>query len=386
MSSCWGRWQNTTTVMQNAFAQSIQLIRFMLQNYEKISILWILFSNFAQDMAKQRIEYIDVMRGFTMILVVFAHVCHFCLGDSRMGYNAVFILFRLPCFFMISGWLFESVAQRPFKEVAKHKAMVQLLPTFIFLLLLAPPPEFFHQLGALKGGYWFTFALFEYFILYMLMIRISRKWTPLMAVALTIGTFLYARYYDSLRSTADGYQLWLIDFFGFLSVTTWRLFLFFYLGTCIRRYFDTFIRWTDKPVVIVLITAVFAMIASTSHHDNLMFEMFRFYVGGITGMVMVFTFFRLSASWLKRWHISQPLQYVGKRTLDIYLLHFFFLPRFLMVYSPKLAAFDSRFVEFWVILAVSLIVLALTLIASYTIRLSPFLGHYLFGVKYDKTA
>ena len=337
-------------------------------------------------MAKQRIEYIDAMRGFTMILVVFAHVCHFCLGDSRMGYNAVFILFRLPCFFMISGWLFESVAQRPFKEVAKHKAMVQLLPTFIFLLLLAPPPEFFHQLGTLKGGYWFTFALFEYFILYMLMIRISRKWTPLMAVALTICTFLYARYYDSLRSAADGYQLWLIDASGFLSVTTWRLFLFFYLGTCVRRHFDTFIRWTDKPVAIVLITAVFALIASTSHHDNLLFEMFRFYVGGITGMVMVFTFFRLAASWLKRWHVSKPLQYVGTRTLDVYLLHYFFLPRFLIAYAPQLAAYDSRFVEFWVILAVSLVVLALTLAASYVIRLSPFLGHYLFGVKYDKTA
>ena len=71
--------------------------------------------------------------------------------------------------------------------------------------------------------------------------------------------------------------------------------------------------------------------------------------------------------------------------MDIYLLHFFFLPRFLMAYSPQLAVFDSRFVEFGVILAVSLIVLALTLIASYAIRLSPFLGHYLFGVKYDKT-
>ena len=287
-----------------------------------------------------------------MILVVFAHVCHFCLGDSRMGYNAVFILFRLPCFFMISGWLFESVAQRPFKGVAKHKAMVQLLPTFIFLLLLAPPPEFFHQLGTLKGGYWFTFALFEYFILYMLMNRISRRWTPLMAVALTIGAFLYARYYDSLRSAADGYQLWLIDASGFLSVTTWRLFLFFYFGTCIRRHFDAFIRWTDKPVVIVLITIAFAMIASTSHHDNLMFEMFRFYVGGVTGMLMVFTFFRLSASWLKRLHLSKPLQYVGTRTLDVYLLHYFFLPRFLIAYASQLAAYDSRLIEFWVILAV----------------------------------
>ena len=336
-------------------------------------------------MAKQRIEYIDAMRGFTMILVVFAHICHFCFGDSRMGYNAVLILFRLPCFFMISGWLFESVAMRPFKEVAKHKAMVQLLPTFIFLLLLAPPPEFFHQLGTLKGGYWFTFALFEYFILYMVIVRISKKWSWLFAIFLTIATYIYARYFDSIRSSADGYQLWIIDFGGFLSVTTWRLFIFFYLGAWIRRHFDSFIRWTGNPVVIAFITIAFFLIASTSHRDNLLFEMFRFYGGGITGMVMVFTFFRLTASWLKRLHISKPLQYVGTRTLDVYLLHFFFLPRFLMPYAVQIKAYDSQFVEFVVIMAISLVVLMMSLGVSYIIRLSPFLAHYLFGVKTTST-
>ena len=344
------------------------------------------FCTFVGEMAKHRIEFIDAMRGFTMILVVFAHVCHFCLGDSRMGGNAVFILFRLPCFFMISGWLFESVAQRPFKEVAQHKAMVQLLPTFIFLLLLAPPPFFFHQLGTLKGGYWFTFALFEYFVIYMLMIRISRKWTPMMALTLTVATFLYARYYSSIRGGASGVQLWLIDVSGFLSITTWRLFLFFYLGTCVRRHFDTFVRWTDKPFVIIMTTAVFLTIASTSHHDNLVFEMFRYYVGGISGMVMVFTFFRLTCSLLQRWHVSKPLQYVGTRTLDVYLLHFFFLPRFLIAYAEQLRAYDSRLVEFFVILLISLVVLMLSLLVSYVIRLSPFLGHYLFGVKYTKNS
>ena len=335
-------------------------------------------------MGKQRIEYIDAMRGFTMILVVFAHVCHFCLGDSRMGGNAVFILFRLPCFFMISGWLFEPIAQRPFKEVAKHKAMVQLLPTLIFLLLLAPPPEFFHQLGAVKGGYWFTFALFEFFILYMVMVRASRKLTPVFAIALTLASFIYSRYYNSIRSTADDSLLMVMDFLGFLSVITWRYFIFFYLGTWIRRNFDAFIRWTSKPIVLGLITVTFLLIASTSHHDNLPFEIFRFYGGGITGMIMVFTFFRLSAPWLKKWHIFKPLQYVGTRTLDIYLLHFFFLPRFLMAYSEQLAAYNSRLIEFGCIMAVSLVVLAISLVASYVIRLSPFLGHYLFGVKYDK--
>ena len=101
-------------------------------------------------------------------------------------------------------------------------------------------------------------------------------------------------------------------------------------------------------------------------------------------MWMVFTSFRLSDSWLKKLHVSKPLQYVGTRTLDMYLLHFFFLPRFLMPYAAQLKAFDSQFVEFLVIFGISLVVLLICLLASYVIRLSPFLGHYLFGVKYDK--
>ena len=331
-------------------------------------------------MAKQRIAYIDAMRGFTMILVIFAHVCHFCLGDSRMGYNAIFILFRLPCFFMLSGWLFEPIALNPIKTVARHKAMVQLLPTFIFLLILAPPPEFFHQLGALKGGYWFTFVLFEYFMLYMLIERTGKIWSPIFAITITIASFIYARYYDSIRSSAEGYQLLIIDALGFLSVTVWRFFIFFYIGARMRRHFNAFIRWT-KPVVILFISVVFFLIASTSHKDNLWFELFRFYAGGITGMWMVFTLFRLSASWLKKSHIEKPMQYVGTRTLDIYLLHYFFLPRFLMEYAPRLQAYDSRLLEFVVIMALSLIILALCLIASRIIRLSPFLAKYLFGVK-----
>ena len=55
-----------------------------------------------------RIEYIDAMRGMTMILVVYSHVCNYCLGDKTMGFNDIFFLFRLPCFFFISGWLFQG--------------------------------------------------------------------------------------------------------------------------------------------------------------------------------------------------------------------------------------------------------------------------------------
>jgi fucose 4-O-acetylase-like acetyltransferase len=335
-------------------------------------------------MAKQRIAYIDAMRGFTMILVVYSHVCHFCLGDSLLGYNATFFLFRLPCFFFISGWLFEPVAQRPFLANARHKFMVQIVPTFIFLLLLAPPPEFFHQLGALKGGYWFTFVLFEFFILYMMIVRLGEKCSLWLALAIALASFCYARYYNSIQSSAVGIQTGVVNMLGFLSVVLWRFFLFFYIGAWVRRHFDAFVLWTSKPAVMILIVVVFFVIASTPHLDNMWFELFRFYVGGISGMWMVFTCFRLLASWLQRLRLSRSLQYVGTRTLDIYLLHYFFLPRFLMAYANQLKALDSQFVEFLVIMGVSLIVLGLSLLASYVIRLSPFLGHYLFGVKYDR--
>ncbi len=315
-----------------------------------------------------------------MILVIYSHICHFCFGDYLLGFNAVFFLFRLPCFFFISGWLFETMARKPFWQVAHRKMMVQLVPTFIFLFLLAPPPEFFHQLGALKGGYWFTFVLFEFFILYMLSVRLCRKWDFVVALLIALGSFIYSRYYHVIQASAVGWQVHAVSSLGFLSVVVWRYFLFFYIGAWVKRYFETFVRWTDKPVVIVVITAVFTFVASTPHKNILLYEIMRFYVGGISGMIMVFCFFRLSASWLQRIHLSKPLQYVGTRTLDIYLLHYFFLPRFLLSYSGQLHNYNSSAIEFVIIMSIALLVLGVTLLASYLIRLSPFLRHYLFGV------
>lgn len=333
-------------------------------------------------MEKKRIAYIDAMRGFTMILVVYSHICHFCLGDSLLGFNATFFLFRLPCFFYISGWLFEPVSSRPFRQIAHKKFMVQIVPTFIFLLLLAPPPEFFHQLGALKGGYWFTFTLFEFFLIYMISVRCCNRWSWLLALAVSVGSFCFTSYQNHLRLIAPNYSFIspLLDMAGFLSIGVWRYYLFFYIGTLVRRHFNSFVRITDKPWVVILLIFIFSAIASTSHPASAVLEYLRFSLGGIFGMLMVFVLFRHAASWLQRLCISRPLQYVGTRTLDIYLIHYFFLPRFLMTYSPQLHAYNSSILEFLVIMSISLIVLLLSLLVSYILRLSPFLAKYLFGV------
>lgn len=62
---------------------------------------------------KKRIEYIDAMRGFTMLLVVFGHVLTHCLrnySEDSVVY-CFFERFRMPMFFFISGYIAYKAAE-----------------------------------------------------------------------------------------------------------------------------------------------------------------------------------------------------------------------------------------------------------------------------------
>ena len=343
------------------------------------------FRNFVPIMATKRIEYIDAMRGFTMILVVYSHICRYCLGDWTMAWNDVFFLFRLPCFFFISGWLFEQVGRQwnsiTIRHTIKHKFMVQIVPTVIFLLLLAPPPLFFSRLGTTKGGYWFTFALFVFFLLYIFFERYSRKWQWMFTLATSASAFFYDVYFNLYFKDMG----LLTDVLGFLSFATWRYYLFFYIGTWVKRHFEDYIRWTGNPFVLILVVIGFALIAWQPHTDNSCLAYLVFTVGGILGLTMVFTFFRSFATvFTKDRFLGRSLQYIGTRTLDVYLIHYFVLPRFLLFHKTHFLIYDSRTWEFVVALLLALMVILICLVVSYFIRLSPFLGHYLFGVKYER--
>lgn len=98
-------------------------------------------------MATKRLEYIDALRGFTMILVVFAHIINYgyhitdAKAETMDTFNNLFIRFRMPLFFFISGFVLykqERIWDKPFiKDFIKKKFFVQIVPTFIFLFLFA---------------------------------------------------------------------------------------------------------------------------------------------------------------------------------------------------------------------------------------------------------
>ena len=162
-----------------------------------------------------------------MILVVYSHICRDCFGYWTMGWNDVFFLFRLPCFFFISGWLFEQVGRQwnsvSIRNTVKHKFMVQIVPTVIFLLLLAPPPLFFSKLGATKGGYWFTFALFEFFLLCIFSEKYLKRWSGVFALVISASAFFYDVYFSRYFNKS----IWILEFY---DVEIFPLFLYRDLG------------------------------------------------------------------------------------------------------------------------------------------------------------
>lgn len=203
----------------------------------------------------------------------------------------------------------------------------------------------------------------------------------LMALLLSASAFCYDIYYNVYFSKMG----WVTKLLGFLSFITWRYYLFFFLGTLAKKYFDTFLTWTQNRLLIIVAFIGFVAIAVIPHSDNASLEYFIFAVGGILGMMLVFTFFRSFTSWFtKEKLLGRSLQYVGTRTLDIYLLHYFVLPRFLLLYRDQLFVCDNQVWQFLVAMVPALLVVLVCLIVSYVVRLSPILGHYLFGVKYEQ--
>lgn len=338
-----------------------------------------------------RVEYIDALRGMTMILVVYSHIAHWCLDNVYMGYNDVFIRFRMPIFFFISGWVFYKASRiwdnNTISNILKKKFMVQIIPFLFFMSLymyLFNEPAY-HSSFEGKFGYWFTFSLFEYFVIYItaeaLINKHSTNKMEFVVMLLMLGLSIIASYYEQIKYVYD-LGVWR-PILTILSFSKIKYIFFFWLGTYVKKNFSSFIRLTDNQYIIASCIGIFLFllivpIDTTSYE----FQYISFFLTGLTGIIIVFTYFRRNEHlFVKSTKIGFVLQYIGRRTLDIYLLHYFFLPYHMTQLGTWLSQYSHKSADIFIILLLALWVIAISLLVSNLIRLSPFLGHYLFGVK-----
>ena len=110
-------------------------------------------------------------------------------------------------------------------------------------------------------------------------------------------------------------------------------------------------------------------------------EYIAYLFAGISGTIIFFTFFRIHEQHFSNdtWY-GRSLQLIGRRTLDIYLIHYFVLPYDIVQTDVWLHYHDNTlFVPMALILA--LWVVTISLLISNILRISPLLSKYLFGTK-----
>ena len=341
----------------------------------------------------KRIEYIDAMRGFTMLLVVAHHVAAFCLGigDYVPSIHPVLCEFRMPLFFFISGFvlykeetIWNASYATKFLLVKKFPAQIITTSIFFFVFLII------NHIGVIEGlytdsklGYWFTLSLYLFFCVYAIcryvlyLIHCKSIYTDI--IILSVGALFFLLFYvPSVFSKLPIEN----DIKDLLSMEKWGYFLFFTIGTLFRKHFNKVQTILDKtPVLMICLVIFFGFnlyyVELRATHINLL-EL----TTALTGIVIVFSFFRIHQDLFKKDRfVGRCLQYVGRRTLDIYLLHYLLLPVNLKMYFTFLAEHPIPIIELTITLMIMLIIVAGCLVISRILRMSPTLAYLLFGVR-----
>lgn len=344
---------------------------------------------------KKRIEYLDALRGFTMILVIINHVAAYNLGVdvySDGNFHFYLRLFRMPLFFFVSGFVFykydffESTSK--IFSFIKKKIPVQIISPFLFLLCYI----FYRDLPLTdsicsysKAGYWFTFALFNYFLIYIVLGGITKamkvKEDYRLLLMILIGVFLY--FFNVKDNVLKLFDI-PVSVLDLLGAGRLNYFLFFILGVIVRKNFKWFENKLDNSLLIAIATAMFFVVNIIIDYDgmnNTLIKAIKLLLA-LCGIIICLGFFRKNETFFSQENIvSKSLKFIGKRTLDIYLLHFFFLSYNMPKIFPLFSEHNLPVPEIACSLFMTFIVIAICLLVGSILRINPTMAHYLFGAK-----
>lgn len=344
-----------------------------------------------EETTKKRIGYIDALRGFAMILVVYFHISAYGFGSYETGYNGLIEHLRMPLFFFISGLLFNlsSWKENP-QQQFRNKFMALIVPTAIFMILYLIIIGYmnFSFLGSDKKGYWFTFVLFEFIVIYGTAEAILNKrntakgeiWVMTLMLVLSVSAFYYAKYYTRYSDELGNWKT-ILGFFSFVKI---RHIIFFWLGTIVRKHINIFLQVADNNFLILTTLTLFMGIYTFPNSFSIKgLEYIVNFSAGLSGTIFIFIIFRkLSSSSSTFFRLpSAILEYIGTRTLDIYLIHYFFLPYHIEFIAAKFNLYENHFLCMLISLALASYVIAISLLCSRIIRFSPFLAKYLLATK-----
>ena len=326
--------------------------------------------------------------------VVMVHVLtrSFGLSATDTGLAVIRATFTLPLFFFVSGFF----AFRPLADFTRGRVR-RSLTTRLFALLLGTMvfdtlfycinrgPDPFVWINGDFDAYWYTFSLLQIYVYFLLIVGISRLcrsrrlfWS-LMTLTV-IGLYIASCF---IKPTEWHYFWW-------LNPKTAQYFQFFALGCAVRNWQSPFFRFLERPWMLTLLIVVYTL-STLFHYFNgkdildysqilwhLNFDVLARYSGLLLVLRIFYCHreaFDADTRLMRAWRL------IGRRTLDIYFLHYLLLPKMRWV-GPYLAHGNTLILELGASLIVALFVIALCLALSKLLRAAPLL-RLLLGEKVD---
>lgn len=313
---------------------------------------------------KQRLEYIDALRGLAILLVVFMHVPQYGFGQSIGGYYMeLATLLAVPLFFFISG-LFVPLEITPPISIKKNGKRLHsiLLPTFLIGGLYAMLNhisiiDMFQD--KFKAGYWFTITLFEFFLI-VDMIRLMVCKNQKLFKVLLIGA-CFVCYGLSMPTIQRMYGDVVIV--HILGVAQWKYFVFFVLGMFVKHNAKTIYSDKGGVAIVIAFLIVYAANAIGDFQLNGLLYNINLLLKEISIVLLAYyVFYTYRSKLSSQTRVGRWLSKIGTYTLEIYLMHYFVLPRHLNGVVDIVGLDENPLLASIVSIVITLIVVSVVLV------------------------
>lgn len=333
-----------------------------------------------------RLGYVDALRGFSMLLVVFAHVMLAAgVGDTKTVLGTALISFRMPLFFFISGYFAfrerEAFTPRKIRLILRRKTCAQIIGmlTFLSIYCYCHSLPVFTDKGWGFGGYWFTVSLFQMYLLYLAVaLTAATRGIVMMTIVSAAVAACIIIFRWKFTSPAEEYLF---------TGNTLAYLPYFCLGLLAHAFRGKFVRLLGSQWFITAAIVLFVLCLMLVYDRGMLenapvaYRISRRIILRLAGLAAVTAlFYSLRERLGSENPCARALRYTGRRTLDIYYLHYLFIP-LLPQLAPLLRQPGKTIIIILILGTVTAALTAFCLLLSRWIRTSVPLSRLLFGEK-----
>lgn len=257
-----------------------------------------------------RYTYLDLLKGFAIITVVIYH-----MGLGREPIMQYFINTQMPIFFIVSGFLtYKSTGYNTLGNTIKRfrQLLFPLLFSGVALSLYKNTNYVDYLFNEGKLGYWFLLTLLETICVYNITYNIKVKLSPKYSWSVDLISIMFLSLFRYIMPENAIALLGLRQLAKFYPI--------FIAGIYLRKY-PIIMEKIQQHNYIFIILFAYVFLYQQDNTNKLLFYLDQV-ISGIINATFMFYIFKKYENTMP---FSDKLQFIGRNSLNIYVIHFFLL-------------------------------------------------------------